>query len=69
MQGGPWFGRKRFGFGLRPVSWQGWALTGGYVALAVVLGGTLAASQPWLFGALLGTGTGVFVLLAVLTSR
>ena len=23
----PWFGPKRFGFGIRPITWQGWAIT------------------------------------------
>lgn len=25
--GKPWFGRKRIGWGWRPVAWQGWAIT------------------------------------------
>lgn len=25
--GKPWFARKRFGWGIRPVSWQGWIIT------------------------------------------
>ncbi len=30
----PWFGRKRIGYGLRPQTWQGWAIT---IAVAVVV--------------------------------
>ena len=29
---GYWFAPKRFGFGATPVTWQGWALTLGFVA-------------------------------------
>ena len=29
----PWFGRKLFGIGLAPVSWQGWLTTLVFVAL------------------------------------
>ncbi|CUU60575.1 hypothetical protein Ga0074812_14253 [Parafrankia irregularis] len=38
----PWFGPKRIGWGYRPVTWQGWALTLSLavlvVALSIVLG-------------------------------
>jgi ABC-type dipeptide/oligopeptide/nickel transport system permease subunit len=29
-----WFGPKRFGFGLRPQTWQGWAIV---IAVAVIV--------------------------------
>jgi len=32
-----WFKQKRYGFGASPSSWQGWALTGAYVAVLVGL--------------------------------
>ena len=32
-----WFGRKTFGWGLRPVSWQGWMLTAFYVLLIFLI--------------------------------
>jgi hypothetical protein len=35
--GRPWFGPKRFGYGLSPRSWQGWLITAGVVAVAVVV--------------------------------
>jgi hypothetical protein len=40
MSDGPeWFAPKRYGYGSgKPISWQGWALTLGFVALAVGLG-------------------------------
>src|SRR4249919_3001542 len=39
MSDGPeWFAPKRFGYGAGlPISWQGWALTFGFVAIAVLL--------------------------------
>jgi len=34
----PWFGAKRFGYGAGwPISWQGWALLGGYLAIVAVV--------------------------------
>lgn len=32
-----WFGRKRFGWGLGPRSWQGWLTTAVYAALMIGL--------------------------------
>jgi hypothetical protein len=39
MSDGPeWFAAKRYGYGAGPpISWQGWALTLGFVAIAVLL--------------------------------
>ena len=36
-----WFRRKLFGWGWTPATWQGWALTAGFVAIVVALGLTL----------------------------
>jgi hypothetical protein len=33
----PWFGPKRVGYGLRPQTWQGWALILAVVIVVVVL--------------------------------
>lgn len=38
---GEWFVPKAFGYGARPVTWQGWALLLGYVALVALAGFTL----------------------------
>ena len=36
---GAWFAAKRFGYGAGlPIAWQGWALTGGYLALLAIIG-------------------------------
>jgi len=63
----PWFGRKRYGWGLRPVSWQGWALTIAYVAIVLAVGITLAASQVWLFATVFAAATAAYLLVAYLT--
>ena len=63
----PWFGRKRFGWGLRPISWQGWVLTIAYVAIAVALGATLASSQGLLLATVLAIVTALVLLVVYLT--
>lgn len=34
---GYWFKRKLYGWGWTPVRWQGWAVTLGYVAMALLI--------------------------------
>jgi CubicO group peptidase (beta-lactamase class C family) len=63
----PWFGRKRFGWGLRPISWQGWSLTIAYVVIVLTLGATLASSQGWLFGTIFAIVTALYLVVAYLT--
>jgi hypothetical protein len=41
-----WFKRKIYGWGWTPVTWQGWALTLGYVALVVLFALTLDEGSP-----------------------
>ena len=65
----PWFGRKRIGWGLRPASWQGWALTALYVFLVVALAAGLAAQHATLFVIALAALTAVYIAIAILTSR
>lgn len=33
----PWFGRKRIGWGWGPRTWQGWAVSGTFVAAVAAL--------------------------------
>jgi hypothetical protein len=40
-----WFEPKRYGYGATPTSWQGWALTIGYVLVLAALGLPLLALQ------------------------
>jgi hypothetical protein len=46
----PWFGPKRLGFGYRPQTWQGWAITAVMTAL-VLTAGALAPNTPWFWAA------------------
>jgi hypothetical protein len=64
-----WFGPKRYGWGLTPTSWQGWLLTAVFVAVVIVLAVTLAATQIWLYLALLAIATAVFITVAYLTRQ
>ena len=64
-----WFRRKRFGWGLRPISWQGWLLTIVYVAILVALGATIASSQGWLFVTAFAILTALYLLVAYLTKE
>lgn len=43
MSDGPeWFAPKRYGYGSTPITWQGWALTLGFVAITIALSVTFA---------------------------
>jgi len=62
-----WFGRKRIGWGLRPLSWQGWALTGLYILLALTLSVGLAHHRL-LLAVVVAALTAAYVAVAVATS-
>ena len=64
-----WFGGKTIGWGLRPVTWQGWALTVLYVVLGYVLVRTLAAHHMVLFVIALIVLTAAYVTVAMATRR
>jgi hypothetical protein len=54
MSDGPeWFAPKRYGIGSVPVTWQGWAITLGFVAILVVLVLTLRGHPVQLFAAII----------------
>jgi hypothetical protein len=44
----PWFAPKRFGYGARPIAWQGWALTSSFVLLVAVVVSILPDPWRWL---------------------
>ena len=70
MSDGPeWFAPKRYGYGAGlPISWQGWALTIGYVA--IVIGLVLALKhRPIQLIALVVPMTATFVVIAGRTTR
>jgi hypothetical protein len=70
MTDGPeWFAPKRFGFGAGlPVSWQGWAMSIGFIAIAW---GTdfLFRDRPLVVAAVLLPLTIVFMIIAAKTTR
>lgn len=43
---GYWFKAKCFGWGWTPVTWQGWAITIGYIALIVLFSLTIDEQSP-----------------------
>jgi hypothetical protein len=53
---------------LRPVSWQGWAVTAVYAAAAVVVTAVGKAHQLVRFEGELGALTAVYLVIALLTS-
>jgi hypothetical protein len=63
-----WFRPKRYGYGATPVTWQGWALTLG--TLAVVIGATVtmttrSAADPLFWFALAVEIAAVIALIAI----
>lgn len=59
---GYWFSPKLYGYGATPVTWQGWALTGLFVLLVVMVTSLAVQDNPVLF-AMLGPITVGFILL------
>ena len=70
MCDGPeWFAPKRYGYGAgRPVSWQGWALTIVFLAVAVGLAIELSERPMALLAALVPMVV-VFVVITARTTR
>ena len=64
-----WFGRKRVGWGVRPVSWQGWLLTVVYLLGAYAAARALAAHHVVLFVTGLAVVTAAYVAVVLATSR
>lgn len=63
-----WFAPKRYGFGSVPVTWQGWAITIGFVLLLLALVLTLRRQPIQLFAAVIPLFT-VFVVICARTTR
>jgi len=69
MSEGPeWFAPKRYGYGATPITWQGWAITIGFVgifsALALVLG-----RHPIQLIAALVPVLAIFIVICAKTTR
>ena len=63
-----WFGQKRVGWGLRPVTWQGWLLTVIYLLLCYAVAEMLAAHHIVFFVIGLVALTVGYVVVALATS-
>ena len=70
MTDGPeWFAPKRYGYGAGlPISWQGWALLLGYVAIIVALGLLLGRHSLEFFAAIV-LPTIAFLVICARTTR
>ncbi|MFL6765241.1 MAG: hypothetical protein ACJ8FO_08620 [Sphingomicrobium sp.] len=64
-----WFAPKRYGYGSgMPISWQGWALTIGFTAIAILLATQFRHRPPQLVAALTPLVI-VFLLICARTTR
>ena len=70
MSDGPeWFAAKRYGYGAgMPISWQGWAILGGFVAL-IALAGFLIPYSAVAYGCVVAILTVVLILITARTTR
>jgi hypothetical protein len=70
MSDGPeWFAPKRYGYGSGPpISWQGWALTLGFVAISIPVA-VWFAHRPLELIAALAPITIVFIIICARTTR
>ena len=69
MSEGPeWFAPKRYGYGATPITWQGWAITGGFAAVEVALAVTFRRHPLQLIAAMVPIFT-VFVVICAKTTR
>lgn len=67
--GAEWFAPKRYGYGAGlPISWQGWALTIGFVLLTIVLSIWMADRPLQLLAAIIPVAA-VFVVICARTTR
>jgi tetrahydromethanopterin S-methyltransferase subunit C len=70
MSDGPeWFAPKRYGLGTgRPISWEGWTLTIGFVVLAIGISVRLKDRLPQMIAALIPL-TAVYLVISAKTTR
>lgn len=63
-----WFAPKRYGFGAMPISWQGWALTIGFVVL-LALGRILLRHSVAAYLSFAAILTTIFLVICARTTR
>ena len=70
MSDGPeWFAPRRYGYGAGlPISWQGWALTLSFAAIAIVTSVKFSENKLVLFAIMIPV-TLAFMLIAARTTR
>jgi hypothetical protein len=70
MNDGPeWFAPKRYGYGAGPpISWQGWAVTIGFVLILIALSLALKDRPPALIAAMVPL-TAAFLVICARTTR
>lgn len=61
----PWFGRKKFGWGWGPASWQGWLVMAAYVVVIQVTS-HLFPPKTHHTDFMIGLATATLIFLAVL---
>ena len=66
--GPEWFAPKRYGYGAVPITWQGWALTLGFVAASIALSVSFARS-PLRLAATMVPLVAVFIVICARTKR
>jgi hypothetical protein len=70
MSDGPeWFAPKRYGFGSGlPISWQGWAILIGFIAITTLVSVTLG-DRPIQLAAIMIPLAAVFIVICARTTR
>jgi hypothetical protein len=62
-----WFGPKKWGWGWRPVTWQGWLVVLVYVALIALLARDVKNLDQTTFFIILALATIILIIVAYLT--
>jgi len=66
----PWFGERRLGFGsLRPVTWQGWLVAAGLVAVLVADGKLIGVKSALGVGIIIAACAVYFLIVWLTTGR
>lgn len=63
-----WFARKRYGWGATPVSWQGWAITIGFIAIGIGAA-RFFADRPIVVAAIVAPAMIVLLVITAKTTR
>lgn len=66
-QSRPWFGRKRFGYGYRPQTWQGYLLTALCVLFIIVMAAITGGHSPLMVIAIIPIG--IIAVIAAVQGR